>query len=87
MMGTLATMLASKNISISPDNYKAEVKGEIENVNGVLKIARIHLNYFINTEDEKKKDAEIALGEYLPLCPGAQSVIGCIDITDEITFE
>ena len=42
---------------------------------------------FLKTDDEKKKDANEALGQYLPFCPGAQSVIGCINITDEITFE
>ena len=86
-MGTLAAMLAGKKISISQDTYRAEVKGEIESVDGVLKIVRIHVHYFLKADDEKKKDANEALGQYLPFCPGAQSVIGCINITDEITFE
>jgi len=86
-MGTLAAMLAGKKISISPDSYRAEVKGEIESVDGVLKIVRIHVHYFLKTDDKQKEDANEALGQYLPFCPGAQSVIGCIDITDEITFD
>ena len=32
-------------------------------------------------------DAEEALKIYLARCPGAQSVIGCIEISHEITFE
>jgi len=87
MMGTLAAVLAGKKISVSQQNYRAEVSGEIENVDGVLKITRIHVHYFLKATDDLKKDAREALDQYLPLCPGAQSVIGCIDIDHEISFE
>ena len=87
-MGTFGGVLARKNISTPKDRYRAEVKGDIETVDGVPKITRIHVNYFLKVDnDQQKKDAEDALNEYLARCPGAQSVIGCIDITHEITFE
>lgn len=87
MMGTLAAVLAGKNISTNKDQYRAEVQGDIENVDGVLKITQIHVHYFLTIRDEKKKDAEDALNVYLSQCPGAQSVIGCIKINHEISFE
>ena len=86
-MGTLAAVLASKHISTSQNRYRAEVKGEIENIDGVLKITRINVHYFLKVNNEQKKDAEDALNVYLPMCPGAQSVIGCIEINHEITFD
>jgi len=86
-MGTLAAVLAGKNISTDKDRYRAEVKGDIEEVDGLLKITNIYAHYFLKVDNEQKKDAEDALNEYLSQCPGAQSVIGCIKIGHEITFE
>ncbi len=37
MMGTLAGVLAAKKIPTPEDRYWADVEGDIENVNGVLK--------------------------------------------------
>jgi hypothetical protein len=47
MMGTLAKVLAGKNIPTPENLYWAEVEGEIEDVSGVLKITTIpfHLNW------------------------------------------
>ncbi len=87
MMGTLAAVLAGKKISTSQNKYRADVKGEIENVDGVLKITNIHVQYFLCLDDDLKKGAEESLNTYLPFCPGAQSVIGCIKISHGITFE
>jgi len=87
MMGTLATVLAKKKIRTFNDRYKATVTGDIEAVDGVLKIVRIKIRYFLKVEPEKQTDVRQAMDEYLVKCPGAQSVIGCIDLTDEMTME
>ena len=87
MMGTLATVLASKKIPTPKDRYRAEVKGEIEDVDGVLKITHIDVHYFLAVNNEQRKDDEDALNVYISRCPAAQSVIGCIKISHEITFE
>lgn len=86
-MGTLAAVLAGKKISTSQNKYRAQVKGEIENVDGVLKITHIHVQYFLKTDGELENEAKDALETYLPFCPGAQSVIGCIEISHEMTLE
>ena len=86
-MGTLAAVLASKGIQSSQDLYRAEILGDIEDVNGVLKITRINVHYFLRVPDGKKEDAREALKIYLSKCPAAQSVIGCIAIKDELTLE
>jgi organic hydroperoxide reductase OsmC/OhrA len=87
MMGTLAAVLAGKKIKTFKDRYKAEVIGDIENVNGVLKITHINVVYHLKLPREKRQDASQALENYITLCPGAQSVIGCIDITHELLME
>lgn len=86
-MGTLAKVLAGKNIKTDKDRYRAEVEGIIEDIGGVLKITRIHVNYILKAGSDQKKDAEDALAVYLLKCPGAASVRDCIEITHEITFE
>ena len=86
-MGTLAAVLAGKKIKTFKDQYKAVVTGDIENVGGVLKITHINVEYHLKLPREKRKDALEALENYIHLCPGAQSVIGCIDITHELLME
>lgn len=87
MMGTLATVLAGKGIRTSSDLYWADVTGDIEDVGGVLKITGIHVEYHLKGPNEKREDAREAMENYLRYCPGAQSVIGCIEIHHQLTFE
>jgi organic hydroperoxide reductase OsmC/OhrA len=87
MMGTLAGGLAGKRIPTPEDRYWAEVEGDIEDVNGILKITRIRVGYHLKITKEKAKDAEAAFSTYLVRCPAAQSVIGCIRIEDRLILE
>jgi organic hydroperoxide reductase OsmC/OhrA len=87
MMGTLAAVLAGKKIKTFKDRFEAVVTGDIEDVNGVLKITRINVCYWLKLPKDKRAGAKEALATYLTLCPGAQSVIGCIDINHELTME
>jgi hypothetical protein len=87
MMGTLARFLAGKQIDTLKDTYWADVEGDIEDVNGVLKITRIRVNYHLKVPPGKEAGAREALSVYLAGCPAAQSVIGCIEILDNIVIE
>ena len=80
-MGTLATVLAKKKIRTFQDRYMATVTGDIEDVNGVLKITRIHVHYKLTLPRGKRPDAEEALHNYITLCPAAQSVVDAISVT------
>ena len=86
MMGTLAVVLAGKKIRTFEHLYSAEVTGDIEDVNGILKITRIKVHYSLSAPEDKWEDAKEALETYLPMCPAAQSVIGCIDISHELSL-
>ena len=87
MMGTLAGVLAGKKIPTPEDRYWADVEGDIENVNGVLKITRIRVTYHLKIPTGKGNEAREALSSYLARCPAAQSVIGCIQIQDHLAIE
>jgi organic hydroperoxide reductase OsmC/OhrA len=87
MMGTLAAVLAGKKIKTFQDLFKATVTGDIEDVDGVLKITRINVHYELKVPAEKREDAIESLNAYLTLCPGAQSVIGCIEINHELVMQ
>jgi len=87
MMGTLATVLAKKQIRTSEDLYWADVEGDIENVNNVLKITQIRVKYHLKVSQEKSQEVKEAFSSYLTSCPAAQSVIGCIQIKDDIVIE
>ena len=87
MMGTLATVLAGKKIRTFRGRFQASVTGDIEAVEGVLKIVRIHVRYHLKLSEVKRQAAQEAFASYLTLCPAAQSVIGCIDIKDELILE
>jgi organic hydroperoxide reductase OsmC/OhrA len=87
MMGTLAAVLAGKKITTPEDRYRADVKGDIENVAGVLKITRIGVTYHLKIPPEKAEEAREAFSTYIKRCPAAQSVIGCIRIEDDLVIE
>jgi len=84
MMGTLATFLARKGIPTPEDRYWAEVEGDIENVNNVLKITEIRVAYHLKVPEEKVQEARDAFSSYLTSCPAAQSVVGCINLRDSL---
>ena len=87
MMGTLARFLAEKKIPTPEELYWAEVEGDIENVNNVLKITQIRVNYHLRVYQGKAQEVKEAFSSYLISCPAAQSVIGCIQIKDDIVIE
>jgi len=87
MMGTLAGGLAGKKIQTPEDRYWAEVEGDIENVNGILKITRIRVTYHLKIPKDKSNDARDAFSNYLTRCAAAQSVIGCIQIQDNLVLD
>jgi len=87
MMGTLARFLAEKKIPTPEALYWAEVEGDIENVESVLKITQIRVDYHLKLEKGKEEAAEEALSMYLSHCPAAQSLIGCIRIKDQLKIE
>ena len=86
-MGTLAAVLAGMKIATPENRYWANVEGDIENVNNVLKITQIRVKYNLKVHKGKIEEARQALSTYITRCPAAQSVMGCIQIKDELAVE
>ena len=86
-MGTLATLMAGKNIPTPGHLYWADVEGDIENVNDVLKITTIRVKLHLKCPAEQVADAKQAFANYINRCPAAQSVKDCIKLEDELIFE
>jgi organic hydroperoxide reductase OsmC/OhrA len=84
MMGTLATALASRNIPTHTDRYAAYVEGDIEDIDGVLRISRIRVAYKLKVTAGKTEEAREVFADYIKGCPAAMSVRGCIDIVDSL---
>jgi uncharacterized OsmC-like protein len=80
MMGTFASVLATKKIRTHSDRFRANVEGDIENVEGVLKITVIRVNYILKISHKEEADARWAMENYIEKCPAAMSVTGCIRI-------
>ncbi len=55
MIGTLTAVLAKRGIKTYKGLFKANVTGDIEDVNGVLKITRIHVSYTLKVPVEKRR--------------------------------
>jgi uncharacterized OsmC-like protein len=63
----------------SAENLAADVEGDIEDVNGVLRITKIRLHYRIKAPVGKRESIERLLEHYAEACPAYQSVKGCIN--------
>ena len=82
MMGTLTMMLAGKMILTPEERYWADIKGDIENINNVLKITTMRVTCLLKLPLEKNDDVRDAFPGCITHCTAAQRVIGCSDIRD-----
>ena len=71
----------------SADNLTADVEGDIEEVDGVLKITKIRLRYRATIPPGSREKVDRALEIYADKCPAYQSVKGCIDCTWEAELQ
>jgi hypothetical protein len=85
-MGTLATMLAGRKISTSGRRYRAEVEGDIEEVEGILRITQIRVRYTLSATADRAGDVSECFERYLERCPAAMSVRGAIEIAHDIAL-
>jgi uncharacterized OsmC-like protein len=71
----------------SAGNLTADVEGDIEEVESVLKITKIRLRYRFKIPPGSRDKVERALETYAEKCPAYQSVKGCIDCSWEVEVE
>ena len=74
-----------RQIPVEPDKVSADVEGDVEAVDRVLRIARMRVRYRISIPKGTREAAERAVATHEQKCPAATSVRGCIPI--EISAE
>ena len=76
-----------RQIPVTRETLQADVEGDIEAVDNVLRITRIRVRYRLQIPAGSREKAERALATHATKCPAANSVKGCIDldITADIT--
>jgi uncharacterized OsmC-like protein len=71
----------------SAENLVADVEGDIEDVDGVLKITKIRLHYRFAIPAGMREKVDRVLASYAEKCPAYQSVKGCIACTWDATIK
>ena len=69
------------------NNLVAQVEGDIEDIDGVLKITKIRLKYRFKIPPGTREKVDRALASHAEKCPAYQSVKGCIDCTWDAEIE
>jgi hypothetical protein len=65
----------------SANNLVADVEGDIEDVEGVLRITKVRLRFRFKIPSGVRDKVERVLASFADKCPAYQSVKGCIDCT------
>jgi organic hydroperoxide reductase OsmC/OhrA len=78
-----------RQIPVEPNKVAAQVEGDVEAVDKVLRIARMRVHYTIRIPAGMREAADRAVATHELKCPAAMSVRGCIPIaiTADITEE
>lgn len=65
----------------------ADVEGNIEDADGILKITTIRLKYHAKIPSDAREKAERALAVYADRCPAYQTVKHCVECSWTADFE
>ena len=78
-----------RQVPVTRETLQADVEGDIEAVDKVLRITRIRVRYRLRIPAADREKVDRALATHATKCPAATSVMGCIDldITADITEE
>ena len=78
-----------RDIEASREKIQADVEGDIEAIDSVMRITRIRVRYLLRIPAGTREKVERAVATHATKCPAAYSVKGCIDldIAADITEE
>ena len=71
----------------STENLVALVEGDIEDVNGVMRITKIRLHYRFRIPPDSREKVDRVLASYAEKCPAYQSVKACIACSWDAAIE
>ena len=68
-----------RGIQSAPDRLKAEVEGDINDVDGVLRITEIRVAYQLKYTDDQYPKVKRAFNAHKEKCPAYMTVRGAVD--------
>jgi uncharacterized OsmC-like protein len=71
----------------SANNLVAQIEGDIEDVDGVMRITKIRLHYRFRIPPSTRDKVDRVLASYAEKCPAYQSVKGCIECSWDSEIE
>jgi len=87
MIGTFGGALEARKIDASGGRLTCNVRGEVETVDGVLVLKRIHVEHHLAAAPEARDMVERVHGFYAQKCPVFRSLSGSIAITSSFLLE
>jgi uncharacterized OsmC-like protein len=81
MLGTFGGALEARQIDASNGKLTAEVRGEVEQEEGVLVIRRIHVAMRLAAGEDKRTTVERVHGIYAMKCPLYRTLHNAIQLT------
>jgi uncharacterized OsmC-like protein len=81
MLGTFGGALEARKIDASNGRLTANVRGEIENEDGVLVIRRIHVEFALKAPEDARPTIDRVHGFFADKCPIYRSLRAAIQIT------
>lgn len=86
MVGTFGGALVARKIDPDEGRLTADVRGEVENEEGVLVIRRIHVAFSLRAPSEVRETVERVHGFYAMKCPIYRTLHTAIQITSSWTL-
>jgi len=86
MLGTFAGALDARKINAKDGRLTCEVRGEVEDEDGVLVIKRVHIAHTLRAEepDAMRDTVERVHGVYAQSCPVYRSLSPAFQITSSV---
>jgi len=81
MLGTFGGALEARKIDASDGRLTADARGEVENVEGVLVIRRIHVQFTLRASEDVREVVERVHGFYAEKCPVYRSLQNAIQMS------
>ena len=86
MLGTFAGALDARKINAREGRLSCDVRGEVEDENGVLVIKRVHVTHILRNEDPDavRETVQRVHGVYAQGCPVYRSLRPAFEITSSV---
>ena len=79
--------LEARDIPAGEGRLRCQATGEIGKEDNVLVIRRIHVQYHLKLEKEKREAAQRVLGFHADYCPVVRTLQNCIEISTSLEME